>query len=41
MGDEEKGEGGIYAESNMETYTTICKISSVQWLSHVRLFATP
>ena len=31
----------IYAESNMETYMTICKISSVQWLSHVRLFETP
>ena len=26
----EEGEGGMYGESNMETYTTICKISS-QW----------
>ena len=26
----EEGEGGMYAESNMETYTTICRINS-QW----------
>ena len=26
----EEGEGGIYGESNMETYITICKIDS-QW----------
>ena len=25
-----EGEGGIYGESNMETYITICKIDS-QW----------
>ena len=24
----EKGEGGMYGESNMETYTTICKMDS-------------
>ena len=29
-----KGEGGMYRESNMETYTTICKIHS-QWESAV------
>ena len=38
----EEGEGEMYGESNMETYTTICKIdSSVQLLSRVRLFMTP
>ena len=26
----EEGEGGMYGESNMETYITICKIDS-QW----------
>ena len=26
----EEGEGGMYGESNMETYITICKIGS-QW----------
>ena len=26
----EEGEGGMYGESNMETYITICKIES-QW----------
>ena len=26
----EEGEGEMYGESNMETYTTICKIDS-QW----------
>ena len=29
-GGEEEGEGELYEESNMETYITICKISS-QW----------
>ena len=27
-GKEEEGEGGIYGESNMGTYITICKIDS-------------
>ena len=27
---ERGGEGGMYGESNMETYTTMCKIDS-QW----------
>ena len=26
----EEGEGRVYRESNMETYTTVCKINS-QW----------
>ena len=26
----EEGEGGMYGEGNMETYSTICKIDS-QW----------
>jgi len=26
----EEGEGGMYAESNMETYTIVCKIDSQQ-----------
>ena len=29
-GSGEEGEGGIYGESNMETYITICKLDS-QW----------
>ena len=33
-----EGEGQIYGKSNMETYI---QFSSVQSLSHVRLFATP
>ena len=32
------GEGEMYEESNMETYI---QFSSVQSLSHVRLFVTP
>ena len=28
MGGGEAGEGGMYAESNMETYITMCKIDS-------------
>ena len=30
MGWGEEGKGGMYGESNMETYITICKIDS-QW----------
>ena len=35
-----EGEGGIYGESNMETYITICKIDSQQefavWLRQLK-----
>ena len=30
MGWGEEGEGGMYGENNMETYSTLCKIDS-QW----------
>ena len=30
MGGGEEGKGEMYGESNMETYTTLCKIDS-QW----------
>ena len=37
----EEGEGGMYGESNMETYTTLCKIDSqwefVAWLKEFKL----
>ena len=29
-GEGEEGESGVYGESNMETYITICKIDSQQ-----------
>ena len=28
LGGGEEGEGGMYGESNMETYITVCKIES-------------
>ena len=38
---EEKGEGGMYGESNMETYIAICKIDSqgefAVWLRELKL----
>ena len=36
MGGGEKGEAGMYGESNLEIYNTICKIDS-QWEFEVRL----
>ena len=37
----EEGEGGMYGESNMETYITICKIESqwdfAEWLRELKL----
>ena len=30
LGGGEEGEGGMYGESNIETYITVCKIDS-QW----------
>ena len=37
----EEGEGGMCGESNMETYTTLCKINSqwefVVWLRELKL----